>query len=125
MKKRITTDKAPQADHILSQAITASGLIFVSGQVHVRPDNSLVEGTVKAKLAQIMSNIENILHNAGAELSDIVKATVYVTNMDIMPELNESYPGYFSEPYPAREAICVTKLPLGADIEISVIAVSE
>ena len=125
MKKRITTDKAPRADHILSQAITASGIIFVSGQVHVRPDNSLVEGTVKDKLAQIMSNIENILHNAGAELSDIVKATVYVTNMDIMPELNKYYPGYFSVPYPAREAICVTKLPLGADIEISVIAVSE
>ena len=69
-----------------------------------------------------MKNISAILAAANATLDDVVKVTIYVTDMAFMPELNKAYPTYFKEPYPAREAVCVKELPLGTDIEISVIA---
>ncbi|HUD07346.1 MAG TPA: Rid family detoxifying hydrolase [Candidatus Saccharimonadales bacterium] len=122
MKKQSSTNDAPSAPYILSQTIISNNLIFVSGQVHVLPDNTLVEGSTKDKVAQIMKNIEAILMSADAKLDDIVKAVIYVTDMSVMPELNEVYPTYFTEPYPVREAVCVQALPLGANIEISVIA---
>lgn len=86
------------------------------------PDNTLVGDTTKDKVAQIMKNIEAILKAAGAKLDDIVKVVIYVTDMSVMPELNEIYPTYFTEPYPVREAVCVQALPLGASIEMSVVA---
>jgi len=119
MKQQITTDQAPGAPQFLSQAIVSNGLIFVSGQGCVDAENKL---TTEQKLAQIMKNISAILRAADATLNDIVKVTVYVTDMALMPELNKAYPSYFSEPYPAREAVCVKALPLEMDIEISVIA---
>ncbi len=122
MKSRVSTDGAPKADHILSQGIVANGTIYVSGQIHSRPDGSVVEGSVKEKLDQIMMNISEILKSADANFDDIVKVVVYVTDMAQMPELNEVYPTYFTEPYPVREAVCVQALPLGATIEISVVA---
>ena len=70
-----------------------------------------------------MRNISTILKAAGASLNDIVKVVIYVTDMSVMPELNRVYPTYFTEPFPIREAICVNALPLGASIEMSVVAV--
>jgi 2-iminobutanoate/2-iminopropanoate deaminase len=125
MKKQVSTDKAPSAPNFLSQAVTSSGFIFVSGQVHTLPDNTLVDGSTKDKVDQIMKNIQAILGSANATLDNIVKVVIYVTDMSVMPELNEVYPSYFTEPYPVREAICVNALPLGAQIEISVIAAQE
>lgn len=125
MKTRVSTGEAPKADHILSQGIVANGSIYVAGQIHNTPDGKLVEGSVKEKLTQIMQNISEILKSAGASMDDIVKVVIYVTDMAQMPELNEVYPTYFSEPFPVREAVCVQALPLGATIEISVIAVKE
>jgi 2-iminobutanoate/2-iminopropanoate deaminase len=122
MKRTLLTDGAPKAQHILSQGLAVGNTVYVSGQVHVKPDNSLVVGTVEEKINQIMNNIKAILSEAGAGLDDIVKVVVYVTDMSIMTELNEAYPNYFSVPFPVREAVCVKELPLGADIEISVIA---
>ncbi|HMS49910.1 MAG TPA: Rid family detoxifying hydrolase [Candidatus Saccharibacteria bacterium] len=122
MKTESNTKDAPSAPHILSQAITANGFVFVAGQVHVKPDNTLVEGTTKDKVTQIMQNIEAILAAAESTLNDIVKVVIYVTDMALMPELNDVYPAFFSEPYPVREAVCVKALPLGASIEISVVA---
>jgi 2-iminobutanoate/2-iminopropanoate deaminase len=121
MKTPTTTDAAPDAKAILSQAITANGFIFVSGQVHATPDGTVITGTTEEKVGQIMNNISAILDAGGANLDNVVKATIYVTDMSVMPELNRVYPTYFSEPYPAREAVCVKELPLGANIEISVI----
>ncbi len=86
------------------------------------PDNMLVEGSIKDKVEQIMKNIIAILKAADATCDDIVKAVIYVTDMALIPELNEIYPTYFNEPYPVREAVCVKALPLGASIEISVVA---
>jgi len=122
MKQQIKTDGAPKADHILSQAIMTNGLIFVAGQIHSLPDGIIVGGSVEEKMGQIMKNIEAILEAADANLNDIVKVTIYVTDMAQMPELNRVYPTYFAEPYPAREAVCVKELPLDATIEISVVA---
>jgi 2-iminobutanoate/2-iminopropanoate deaminase len=122
MKSRIATDNAPKADHILSQGIVSNGCIYVAGQIHNKPEGSMVVGSVKEKTDQIMQNISAILKAADATLNDIVKVVIYVTDMGQMPELNEVYPSYFTEPYPVREAVCVQALPLGATIEISVVA---
>ena len=123
MKEQVSTDGAPSAKHILSQAIVSNGTIYVAGQIHGMPDGPLVEGSTKEKVDRIMKNISAILEAADAHLDDIVKVVIYVTDMEILPELNEAYPTYFTEPYPVREAICVRALPLGASIEISVVAV--
>lgn len=122
MNYRVATDGAPKAEALLSQAIEANGLIFVAGQIHNTVDGKMIEGTVEDKLAQIMNNISAILNAAGATLNDIVKVTIYVTDMAQMPALNAVYPTYFNGPLPAREALCVKELPLGATIEVSVIA---
>lgn len=121
MKKEIVTDNTASA-HLLSMAIESGGFIFCSGMVHCTPDLKLVGETTAEKVDQIMQNIAKTLTAAGATLDDIVKVVIYVTDMAIMPELNEVYPTYFKKPYPVREAVCVAALPLGASIEISVIA---
>ena len=92
------------------------------GQVHNLPDGSLAGESVEEKLALIMGNIEAILTADKRTLNDIVKVTIYVTDMAQMPEINQFYPTYFVEPFPAREAVCVKELPLGATIEVSVVA---
>lgn len=122
MKNQIATNDAPKAAHLLSQGIISNGTIYVAGQVHVTPDGVIIEGTTEEKVEQIMKNVTAILKAADAELNDVVKVVIYVTDMVQMPKLNEVYPTYFSEPYPVREAICVKELPLGATIEISVVA---
>jgi 2-iminobutanoate/2-iminopropanoate deaminase len=124
MKQPITASEAPGAP-FLSQAIVARGsdTIYVSGQVHTLPDNTLTGDTTEEKVAQIMKNIEAILKAANATLNDIIKIVIYVTDMSIMPDLNKAYTTYFTEPFPVREAVCVQALPLGASIEMSVLAV--
>lgn len=121
MKEAISTDDTA-SDHLLSQAVRSNGFIFVSGQVHVDADLRLVGETTAEKVAVIMGRIQNILKHADATLDDIVKVVIYVTDMGIMPELNETYPSFFNGSLPVREAVCVAGLPLGAQIEISVIA---
>lgn len=123
MKQQISTDTAPSAQAFLSQAIDAGDLVFVSGQVYQNIDGTLAQvETVEEKLAQIFNNIKSILEAADLTLDNIVKATVYVTDMAQMPEINQFYPTYFTAPFPAREAIGVQALPLGATIEISIVA---
>lgn len=116
------TDDAPKADHILSQGLVSNGIVYVSGQIHNKPDGTVVDGSVEEKFGQIMQNITAILKAADATLNDVAKVVIYVTDMAQMPKINEVYPSYFSKPFPVREAVCVKELPLGATIEISVIA---
>lgn len=122
MKKEIKTSKAPSANNILSQAIEIDGLIFTSGQIHLTPEGKLIQGTIEEKTKQVMSNLQAILAAASAGFSDVLKATVYVTDMAQYADFNKIYVTYFSEPFPAREVICVEELPLGATLEISLIA---
>jgi 2-iminobutanoate/2-iminopropanoate deaminase len=119
-----STKEAPDAP-FLSQALTVGDLVFVSGQIHSLPDNSLVGETTAEKVAQIMKNIATILKAAGSSLNKVVKVVIYVTDMSVMPELNQVYPTYFTGPFPVREAVCVQALPLGASIEMSVIATTQ
>lgn len=122
MKERVSTDNAPKADHILSQGIVSNGTVYVAGQIHNKPDGTMVDGSVKEKVEQIMQNISAILKASDTDLNNVVKVVIYVTDMAQMSKLNEVYPAFFTEPYPVREAVCVQALPLGATIEISVVA---
>ena len=122
MKQPISTDEAPKADQILSQAVISNGFIFVSGQIHNTTDGNLVDGFADIKFAQVMKNISAVLKAAGADLTDVVKVTIYVTDIWQLTKINEVYPTYFANPLPAREAVCVKELPLGATVEVSVIA---
>lgn len=120
--KYVVTDEAPQAPSLLSQAVISNNLVFVAGQIHNKVDGTMIEGTVSEKLAQIMTNISAILSNAGTSLNNAVSLTVYVTDMAQMAELNAEYPKYFTDGLPARAAIGVQALPLGATVEISLVA---
>lgn len=122
MKNEIKTPNAPSAPSILSQAIESDGLVITSGQIHVKPDGTLVKGSMKDKTKQVMSNLKAILEVAECSFSDVLKATVYVTDMEKYGEFNETYATYFEKPLPAREVVCVKALPLGAVLEISMIA---
>jgi 2-iminobutanoate/2-iminopropanoate deaminase len=122
MRKAIETDKAPKGPNIYSQAIDSKGTIYVAGQIHLTAEGKLIEGSTKEKLDQIMNNIKVILEAVNLGFNDVAKVTIYVTDMSEIKAINEIYSSYFNNPLPAREAICVKELPLGASIEISVIA---
>ncbi len=127
MKRELITDKAPSAPGFLSQAIAEDGLtlVFTSGQVHLTPEGKLLEGTVAEKTHQVMRNLKVILEAGGVTLDHVVKATLYVIDMSHAKEINETYVSYFARPFPAREMICVKELPMGATLEISMIATKD
>lgn len=122
MKKEIKTDKAPIASGLLSQGIADDGLIFTSGQIHQTPKGELLKGTAEEITHQVMQNLKAILEEGGVTFNDVLKATLYVTNMSQAKEINEVYVTYFKDPMPVREMVCVKELPLGASLEISMIA---
>ena len=106
----------------LSPFIEINGLIFTSGQVYLTENGSLLEGNISEQTHQVMKNLEKVLKLAGSSFFDVVKTTIFVTDMSIYGEVNEVYASYFDGSYPAREVIGVKELPLGAKIEISMIA---
>lgn len=122
MKTKVQAANAPQSPNLLSQAIMTDNLVFVSGQIHMTLDGTMIEGSIEERLSQVMTNIQAILTAAGLSLNNIVKVTVYLTDMTELKKLNEAYPKYFQDTLPAREAVCVKELPLGASLEISVVA---
>ena len=122
---RMKLMNAPVSAPPLSPFIKKGNTIYTSytsGQVYLK-DGKLIEGTVKDQAHQVMQNLKTVLGNAGASFSDVVKTTIYTTDMSIYGEINEVYASYFSGNYPAREVIGVKELPLGAKIEISMIAI--
>ena len=126
MKTKVETKDAPTAPGLLSQAIVSNGIIYVAGQIHSTTDGKLVEGTTDEKVHQIMKNLQAILKAAGADFNNVLKVNVYVTDISELPKLNEVYKTYFTqEPLPVREAVCVKALPLGATIEMSLIAAKQ
>lgn len=120
--KKISTNQVAKNDAILSQAIEANGLVFVSGQIHANTTWKLIGETNQEKFDICMKNIEAILDAASCSLHDIVKLTIFTTDMAAIPEINEVYSNYFGETLPAREAIGVASLPLGASMEVVAIA---
>lgn len=123
MKKVIYTELAPKAIGPYSQAIESNGLLFISGQVPIDPAiGKLIEGGIKEQTEQVMKNIGAILESAGYSYSDVVKCTCLLSDMANFVDMNEVYGRYFTEKHPARAAYGVVKLPLGALVEIEVIA---
>lgn len=123
MKKKIETNNAPKAAGPYSQAVKMGKMLFTSGQVHLTTDGKLLTGNIEEQTHQVMKNLKAILEQAGLSFKDVVKTTIFVTDMSVYGKINEVYASYMSDPYPARETVCVKKLPLGARVEISMIAV--
>lgn len=124
MKTAISTTQAPAAIGPYSQAIEANGTIYVSGQLPINPaTGEFAEGGIKELTAQSLTNIKNILAEAGLTMANVVKTSVFLADMANFAEMNEVYAQFFSAPFPARSAVAVKTLPKGARIEIECIAV--
>ena len=125
MKVKVQAFNAPKATGPFSQAIIAGNLVFTSGQIYLTPESKLLEGTIEEQTRQVMKNLQAILEKGGVSFKDVVKTTIYVTDMSFYGKINEVYGSYFSDPFPARETVCVKELPLGAKLEISMVAVKK
>ena len=124
-KTAVRTEKAPAPFQgaPYSQAIKTEGLVFVSGQVSLRPDHGEIVGsTIQEQTEQIMQNLGAILDEAGSGLDRLVKTTVFLTNLDDFQGMNEVYARHVGETPPARATIEVGRLPAGALVEIDAIA---
>ena len=125
MNQAISTPGAPGAIGPYSQGVRAGNTIYVSGQLPADPaTGALVEGDIQAKTRRALENVRAILQEAGADMGDVVKVTVYLKDMASFAAMNEAYAEYFSEPYPARAAFAVAELPKDADLEIECVAVT-
>ncbi len=122
MKERIQPSSGPKAVGPYSAGIRCGDFVFVSGQIPVTSDGKLSDGPVEDQTALVLQNVQSVLQAAGCSLDDVVKATIFLTDMADFAKVNAEYAKHFSEPYPARETVAVKQLPLGARIEISVIA---
>lgn len=124
MKKIITTRNAPAAIGPYSQAVLSGNTLYISGQVPIDPSTGkIVEGGITEQAQQVMKNIGAILTEAGYSYTDVVKSTVFLSDMANFKAMNEVYARYYTENQPARSAFAVRELPLGALIEIETIAV--
>jgi len=124
MNEIIATNNAPGAIGPYSQAVkTAGGMLFVSGQIPLVPaTGAVVEGGIVEQTTQVLDNLKEIVAAAGYSLSDVVKTTVYITNMEDFGRVNEIYGKYFTESCPARVCVEVSRLPKDVLVEIDVIA---
>ena len=121
--KVISTTKAPAAIGPYSQAIEVNGFVYASGQIPIDPaTGQFVEGGIKEQTRQSLTNAQNILKEAGIDLSHVVKTTVFLSDIANFAPMNEVYAQFFTEPFPARSAVAVKDLPKGALVEIEVIA---
>ena len=122
--KVVNTNNAPSAIGPYSQAIEANGFVFTSGQLPIDPATGVfAPGGVKEQTRQSLTNAQAILKEAGIDLSHVVKTTVYLADMEDFAAMNEVYAEFFSEPFPARSAISVKRLPKDALVEVECIAV--
>lgn len=123
MKKIISTSEAPAAIGPYSQANFANGILYISGQIPLNPQTGKLEEGIEKETHQVMKNLEAILTEAGLTFQNVVKATIFLKNMDDFAVMNDIYASYLdAESYPARETVQVSCLPKNVDIEISMIA---
>jgi len=123
--KAIRTDRAAAAVGPYSQAVAASGWIWVSGQIGIDPGSGrMVEGGVEDEARQVLQNLSAVLEAAGSGLDRVVKATIYLTDLGSFDAVNRVYAGFFGDPPPARACVEVSALPKGARVEIDAVAVS-
>jgi reactive intermediate/imine deaminase len=121
-KEIISTNNAPQAIGPYSQAVKTGDLIFISGQIPLNPETGdLVSGSIEDQANQVLKNIQSICEASGHGLEDIVKITIFLTDLGNFATVNEVMKKYFKEPYPARATVEVSGLPLGVNVEIEAI----
>ncbi len=123
-KEIIATKNAPGAIGAYSQAVKAGNTVYVSGQIPLVPETmEVVEGDVVAQITQVFDNLKAVCEAAGGGLEDIVKLTVYLTDLKDFGHVNDVMAKYFKEPYPARAAIGVAQLPKDVPVEVDAIMV--
>ncbi len=121
--RTISTDKAPKAIGPYSQGISAAGFLFLSGQVPLDPKTGeLVRGSVQEEVTRVLDNLKAVLEAAGSGLDRVVRTTVYLTDLQDFPAMNEVYARCFGSHRPARSTVQVAALPKGARVEIDAIA---
>ena len=126
MRQAVSSRSAPAAIGPYSQAVRAGSFLFVSGQIPIDPaTGSLVDGDIAAQTHRVFRNLTAILEAGGASLAAVVRATVYLADMNDFAAMNEVYATYFSAPAPARSTVQAARLPRDARVEIDVIAALE
>ena len=119
----IRTEKAPKAIGPYEQAIKCGGLLFTSGQIALDPaTGKLIEGDVSAQTRRVLENLKAVLEAGDSSLDRVVKATVYLTDLSSFSKMNEVYAEYLGHVKPARSTVGVATLPLGANVEIDLVA---
>lgn len=123
MREQIISSKAPAAIGAYSQAIKKGDLIFTSGQIPIDPETSaMVEDNIEKQTIQVMENLKNVLEEAGSNFDKVLKATVFLSDLNNFTKVNEIYKDYFTKEPPARSCIEVSRLPQDSLVEIEVIA---
>jgi 2-iminobutanoate/2-iminopropanoate deaminase len=122
-KEIIITSNAPAPIGPYNQAVRSGNLLFISGQICLDPaTGQLKNGDLQEETHQVMNNLKAILQEAGASFSNVVKTTIFLTDMNRFSEVNEIYGKYFTDAFPARETVQVSALPRFVNVEISMIA---
>ncbi len=126
MEKRIiVTPEAPEPIGPYNQAVMAGNLLFISGQVAINPKSGNVEAKdIFEEAHQVMHNLRAVLHASGLDFKNVVKTTIFLTDMALFTSVNEVYGKYFNGEFPARETVAVRGLPKNVNVEISMIAVA-
>jgi 2-iminobutanoate/2-iminopropanoate deaminase len=123
MNQIINTSNAPAPIGPYSQAVIANGFLFLSGQVAINPESGeVIQSSISEETHQVMRNIKALLLEASYEFKDVVKTTIFLSDMSLFAEVNEVYGSYFESVFPARETIAVKGLPKGVNVEISMTA---
>ncbi|MER3481511.1 MAG: deaminase [Meiothermus sp.] len=120
--RKVETLQAPAAIGPYSQAVVAGGMVFVSGQIPLRPDGTLEPGDVEAQTHQVMRNLQAVLEAAGSSLSKVAQTTCYLRDMNDFAAFNKVYGEYFGAPFPARATVQVARLPRDVAVEVACIA---
>ena len=123
MKNVVKTNKAPGAIGPYSQGIQVGDMFFFSGQIPLNPETGAMAEGIVDQAHQALTNVKGLLESQGLTFANVVKTTVFLDNMDDFVTVNEIYAQYFTEPFPARSAVEIARLPKGALIEVEVIAV--
>ncbi len=119
----INTPTAPAPIGPYSQAVQFGNLLFISGQVAINPETGNVDATdITAETEQVMKNLRAVLHAAQMDFINVIKTTIFLSDMSLFTTVNEIYGKYFNGDYPARETVAVKGLPKGVNVEISVVA---
>lgn len=121
-KQAVQTENAPAAIGPYSQAVKAGGFVFVSGQIPLHPQTGELVSGIENQAAQSLENLRAILNAAGLEMEDVVKCSIFLTDMANFAAVNKIYERFFSAPFPARSCVAVSALPKGALVEIEAIA---